>query len=43
MDADVQKISLIVDVPCVDWIMRWIDYMPRELHLSIYSALFLYN
>jgi hypothetical protein len=32
---DIDKKDLVVDVSCVDWMMRWIDYISKELHLSI--------
>jgi hypothetical protein len=31
---DIDEMSLIVNVSCVDWMMRWIGYISRELHLS---------
>jgi hypothetical protein len=34
MNDDVDE---IVDVSCVNWMMRWIDCMLRELHLSTCS------
>jgi hypothetical protein len=40
---DVEKISLIVDVSCVDWMMRWIVCMSKKLHLSTYSGSSLYS
>jgi hypothetical protein len=40
---DVEKMSLIVDVSCVDWMMRWICSMSKELHLSTYSVLSPYS
>jgi hypothetical protein len=39
----VKEISLAVDVLCVDWMVRWIDCMSRELHLSTYSGSSLYS
>jgi hypothetical protein len=36
---DVEKISLVVDVSYVNWMMRWIGCMLRELHLITYSGL----
>jgi hypothetical protein len=35
---DVEKICLVVDVSYVDWMMRWICYMSRELYLNTYSG-----
>jgi hypothetical protein len=29
--------SLVVNVPYIDWIIRCINCMLRELHLNIYS------
>jgi hypothetical protein len=35
---DVEEICLVVDVSYVDWMMRWICCMSRELHLNTYSG-----
>jgi hypothetical protein len=43
MTDDVKEIGLIVDVSYVDWMMRWICYMSKELHLSTYSVLSPYS
>jgi hypothetical protein len=40
---DIEKIRLIIDIFYVDWMMRWIEYMSRELYLSIYSGSYLYS
>jgi hypothetical protein len=40
---NVEKMSLIVNVTCVDWMMRRIDHISRELHLSTYSVSSLYS
>jgi hypothetical protein len=43
MYDDVDKMGLIIDVSCVDWMMRWIDCMSRELYLITYSESSLYS
>jgi hypothetical protein len=40
---DIEEICLVVDVACVDWMMRWIYCMSRELHLSTNSGSSLYS
>jgi hypothetical protein len=35
---DIDELGLVVDVSCVDWMMRWICCMLRELYLSTYSG-----
>jgi hypothetical protein len=40
---DIDQMSLIIDVSCVDLMMRWIDCMSKELHLSTYSWSSLYS
>jgi hypothetical protein len=40
---DIEEMCLIVDVSCVDWMMGWIWYMSRELHLSSYNGSSLYS
>jgi hypothetical protein len=40
---DIEEMCLVVDMSCVDRMMRWIDNMSRELHLSICSGLSLYS
>jgi hypothetical protein len=40
---NVEEMGLVVDVSCVDWMMRWIGYISRELHLSTYSGSSLYS
>jgi hypothetical protein len=47
MDDDLvdnaEEMSLIVVTSCVDWMMRWITYMSKELYLSTYSGSSLYS
>jgi hypothetical protein len=40
---DVEEICLIVNVSYINWMMRWICCMSRELHLSNYSESSLYS
>jgi hypothetical protein len=40
---DVEGMSLIVNVSYIDWIMRWISCMSRELYLNTYSGSSLYS
>jgi hypothetical protein len=35
---DIDELGLFVDVSCVDWMIRWIGCMLRELYLSTYSG-----
>jgi hypothetical protein len=39
---DIEEMSLVFDVSCVDWMITWIGYVSRELHLSTYSGSSLY-
>jgi hypothetical protein len=43
MDDDAEEMSLVIYVSCVDWMMRWIGYMSKELHLSTCSGSSLYS
>jgi hypothetical protein len=40
---DVEEMSLIVDVSYIDWMMKWICWVSRELHLNTYSESSLYS
>jgi hypothetical protein len=40
---DAEEMSLFVDMSYVDWMMRWICCMSRELYLSSYSESSLYS
>jgi hypothetical protein len=40
---DVKEMGLVIDVSCVDWMMRWIGWMSKELHLNTYSGSSLYS
>jgi hypothetical protein len=40
---DVEKMSSVMDVSCIDWMIRWIGYMSIELHVSTYSVSSLYS
>jgi hypothetical protein len=40
---DVEEVGLVINVSCVDWMMRWIDCISRELYLSTYTRSSLYN
>jgi hypothetical protein len=40
---NIEEMSLVVDVSCVDWMIKWICCISRELHLSNYSGSSLYS
>jgi hypothetical protein len=40
---DVEEMSLIDDVSCIDWMMMLIGCLSRELYLSTYSESSLYS
>jgi hypothetical protein len=40
---NVEEMCLIVDVSYVDWVMKCIYYMSKELYLTIYSGSSLYS
>jgi hypothetical protein len=40
---DVKEMCLVIDVSCVDWMMRRIGCMSKELHLNTYSGSSLYS
>jgi hypothetical protein len=40
---DIEKIILVVDISCVNWMVRWIGCMSRKLHLTNYNESSLYS
>jgi hypothetical protein len=40
---DVEEVGLVINVSCVDWMMRWIGCISRELYLSTYTRSSLYS